>query len=118
MVQPLNHLVAVTERISQGHYDIEPVLSRRDELGVLMRKMAAMADSIDQLLKEKELWNQQLEEEVQQRTDELTTANTRLGNSLKANHSFLAHVSHDLRIPLNAILGYSEMILEAEHPDE
>lgn len=63
--------------------------------------------------------NQQLEARVEQRTAELAEANRKLlernraveqANRLKSQ--FLARVSHEFRTPLNAIVGYSDLLRE------
>jgi PAS domain S-box-containing protein len=54
--------------------------------------------------------NTELEQRVQKRTAELHTINEEL-------ETFSYSVSHDLRAPLRAIIGYSEVIIE-DHPDK
>ena len=52
-----------------------------------------------------------LEAKVAERTAALQAANTELLKSSKAKSEFLARVSHDLRQPLNAVVGFTDLLL-------
>ena len=95
-------------------------LLRDDEEGAV--GIASLAKDItQQKATEKELreYRDHLEELVAQRTKELEVANERLAQATqeaddanRAKSSFLANMSHELRTPMNAIIGYSEMLME------
>ena len=52
-----------------------------------------------------------LEAKVAERTAALQAANTELLKSSKAKSEFMARVSHDLRQPLNAVVGFTNLLL-------
>ena len=66
--------------------------------------------------KSQELWdiNQNLENQVNERTDSLKKALEKVQKADNAKSTFLANVSHEIRTPLNAIIGFSERLANNE----
>ncbi|MCK8824033.1 hybrid sensor histidine kinase/response regulator [Fuchsiella alkaliacetigena] len=55
---------------------------------------------------------EQTNEELRQQREQLKQTQKELEKANQAKSTFLANMSHELRTPMNAIIGYSEMLLE------
>ena len=90
----LNALRAGTREWGEGHLDYRIDLKGRDELGELAHAFNAMAARLSSAMAQ-----------AQKERERADDAN-------HAKSAFLANLSHELRTPMNAIIGYSEMLLE------
>mgnify|MGYP006289011149 CR=1 FL=1 len=62
--------------------------------------------------------NQNLEERVRLRTEELRRAKEKAEASNELKSSFLANMSHEIRTPLNGILGFTNILKEPDLSDD
>lgn len=119
IIRPINALLELTHHIALGEYNHPALLANNDEIGNLGVSINDMKNKIQ--LREKELLqitealeeaNETLENNVQERTVELTIANTKLLEMDKLKSMFIASMSHELRTPLNSIIGFTGVLLQ------
>lgn len=69
-------------------------------------------------LRQEVLYQKRLEKEVRLRTDELRDAQQQVVRLQEAKDNMLALISHEMRTPLNGILGFIELAKTTELPQE
>lgn len=108
-VRPLNRLLKQSQRIAEGHYDEQiPHTKRGDAVGRLQNSFALMQDSLDHHISD----IQRVNDEMAKRNEELDEASRLAEEASKQKTAFIQNMSHQIRTPLNIIMGFSQVLGE------
>ena len=103
----LAQLTQATTKMGQGDLnqkvDTSYVLFK-DEITILSENFNLMAENLRDLYTS-------LEDQVEQRTQELTEAQDSAASANKSKSEFVSFVSHELKLPMTSIKGYSDLML-------
>ncbi|MBQ5962965.1 hybrid sensor histidine kinase/response regulator [Massilia sp. ZL223] len=132
MSEPFADIQESLEKLARGETDIRlSGIGRRDQVGRLSSAVRSFRDTLNRLrqaeqvtnglLREKSRIEQQLrelnedlEQKIAARTEELTQSNLRAEAANVAKSEFLANMSHEIRTPMSAIIGMAYLALRTD----
>ena len=106
ILSPIRQLRAMVNNVSQGNLDVRCGIKTNDEFERLGDALNAMLDGLAEGQEKLRTANKQLDEKL----TELSERNIELFRANKLKGEFLANMSHEFRTPLNAILGFAEIL--------
>ena len=112
--KPLNTLVDATHRFAKGEMSVITKYPC-DEIGTLIETFNYMVNEVakSKMELEKELTRRaRLLEEREELVALLQKANKQLKELDTLKSAFIANMSHELRTPMNAIIGYTDLLLD------
>ncbi len=108
ILSPIRQLRAMANNVSEGNLNIRSSINTGDEYEKLSAAFNHMLDSLQEGEEKLRQINRQLDDKIV----ELSERNIELFKANKVKSEFLANISHEFRTPLNAILGFAEILRE------
>jgi len=123
---PILRLAGVMRSVSEEkNYSLRARRESNDEIGTLITGFNEMLEQIRERDERLKRYNEELEDNVALRTEELRDANENLRRTVEevrtakesaeaanaAKSQFLANMSHEIRTPMNGVIGMTELIL-------
>ena len=113
ILSPIRQLRALVNNVSEGNLDVRCGIKTRDEFERLGQALNQMLDGLVEGQEKLRQANKQLDAKI----TELSERNIELFKANKLKSEFLANMSHEFRTPLNAILGFAEILREKSGDD-
>ena len=101
ITRPIYALVTATKTIARGDFTHVIQIKSRDEIGALSEAFNHMSFDL-----------KKSGDEIRKLNANLTDARDQALEATRAKSAFLANMSHELRTPMNAIIGYTEGLID------
>lgn len=112
VVTPVAGLALIARKVSEErNYSLRAARHGRDEIGRLVDAFNSMLEQVERHERQLTVQQGELERAVRERTAALDTARARVERASHAKSEFLAGVTHELRTPMNAVIGMVDITL-------
>lgn len=108
ILRPIRQLRALVNNVAEGNLDVRSAIKSGDEYERLSDAFNHMLDGLQESQEKLRQANAQLDGKIAQLSDR----NIELFKANKLKSEFLANMSHEFRTPLNAILGFADLLRE------
>lgn len=130
--RPVKKISDASRQVASGDFNVSVDYHANDSIGELAHSIESTAaqlkqnfDQIEAQNKQLEEYSHSLEEKVKERTEKLHNTNKELKEAYlrlvelnRDKDEFLGIAAHDLKNPLAAIRGYSELLMGDNEPEE
>lgn len=112
VVVPVAGLAHVARKVAEErNYALRAARHGHDEIGRLVDAFNTMLEQVERHERQLTVQQGELERMVRERTAALDTAQSRVDRASRAKNEFLAGVTHELRTPMNAVIGMVDITL-------
>jgi signal transduction histidine kinase/DNA-binding response OmpR family regulator len=116
LLSPVIELTHFAHQLSRGDFsssdDIQ--IQSTDEVGILASAFLEMKKKLGLSYERLTESNRTLEQKVKERTEALQIKNMELHKASQTKSQFIANISHEIKTPMTAILGMTDLVLQKE----